>query len=184
MIYCVDLDGTMIPNDMSVTSFFEVIKKNPLKVFPCLIWYIKGGRALLKYNLEKLYSFNVSDLNFNQKLISFLNTEFQKPENEIYLVSGSTYLIVKKIADNFEFFKGAYGSSSEVNLIGNNKLAFINEQFKDQEVCYIGNSKSDFKVWKGVPYGVVISDNEEFINDAKRHTKIIEVFSHCWVKED
>ena len=49
MIYCVDLDGTLITYDMSVISFLRTVKPN-LKLWPkCLFWYLTGGRA--KYAL-------------------------------------------------------------------------------------------------------------------------------------
>ena len=43
----VDLDGTLVKTDLMVESFFALIKQNPLLVFLCPFWLLKG-RAFLK----------------------------------------------------------------------------------------------------------------------------------------
>ncbi|MGN1392530.1 MAG: hypothetical protein ACI4V7_00590 [Succinivibrionaceae bacterium] len=181
MIYCIDLDGTLIKNDMSVTSFKKYIKVNPLNIFKCIYWYIIGTRSLVKFNLGQWYKFDVNDLPYNKQLIQFLeNLSKQDPESEIYLVSGSTQQIVDKIASNFSFFKAGFGSSKKINLTGNNKLLFIKSKFEEKSICYAGNSKVDFKVWKGVSTGIVVSDDETFINKAKDVTQVIGVYKNIW----
>ena len=176
MIYCVDLDGTLISNDMSVTSFFETILKKPQLIPACYRWHHEGGRARLKYNIGEIYNVNISRLKFNLELIDYLKELAENPDNSIYLVSGSTQSIVSKIASYFSFFKEGFGSSIDVNLTGKNKLALIKKYFGDSDVCYIGNARVDLKVWEGTHSGIVVSNCGSFISSAKKVTRIEKVF--------
>ena len=181
MIYCVDLDGTLVQNDMSVTSFWYCLKRNPLIVFNCIFWYLKGKRSYIKHNLAPRFKFDVASLKYNEQLISWLEELKKDESNEIYLVSGSTQSVVDKIASNFSFFAKGYGSTLEINLTGNNKLEFIKKTFNDvNNICYVGNSRVDFHVWAGVGYAAVVSDNENFNNKAHDTAKVLKVFRGSW----
>lgn len=181
MIYCVDLDGTLIKNDMSVTSFWYCFRHNPFIIFLCMYWYFCGRRSLLKLELSKRFKFEVSKLNYNKNLISWLE-ELHSCNNDIYLVSGSTNEIVKTIADYFPFFSGCYGSSKDINLTGYNKMNFLKVNFnKYEDICYVGNSRVDLKVWEGTKFAAVVSDNESFIKEASSKSNVIKVFRNSWV---
>src|SRR4029079_7346731 len=45
-----DLDGTLIAGDLLYKSFFSILRRNPLIVFSCAAWLLKG-RAALKRQL-------------------------------------------------------------------------------------------------------------------------------------
>lgn len=177
MIYCVDLDGTLITYDMSVISFLRTVKPN-LKLWPkCLFWYLTGGRAKVKTKVAKLYDFKPQNLPFNEELIAHLREiKAKDPSAEMFLVSGSDDGIVKRIANEFDFFTDGYGTSSKINLTGKRKLAFIKKQFPQAEICYVGNSRVDLEVWAGVEAAIVVSDNQTLIARAKNLTKVLKVF--------
>ncbi len=175
MIYCVDLDGTLIKNDMSVTSFFAMALRRPFLLGKFFRWHREGGRALLKHRLGEIYEFDPADLKFNAELVAYLEELARDPANEIYLVSGSTQKIVDRIAARFPFFRGAFGSSPEINLTGRNKLALIRARFGAGPVCYAGNARVDLKVWKGTDSAIVVSARRRFIKKAGAATKIEKV---------
>ncbi len=184
MIYCTDLDGTLIPNDMSVTSFFSVNLKNPLMLIPSLWWLIRSGgrREVLKFYIARRYAFDPAKLSWNREVLDFLREQAANPENEVYIVSGSADALVKKIAFYHGFFRNGFGTNPEVNLVGKNKLAYLRRRFPDQEICYIGNSRTDLRVWEGVSSGMVVSDNQRLIEEAKSVTRIDRVFPPKWEK--
>ena len=45
-----DLDGTLIAGDLLYKSFFSILRRNPLIVFSCAAWLLRG-RAALKRQL-------------------------------------------------------------------------------------------------------------------------------------
>ena len=45
-----DLDGTLIAGDLLYKSFFSILRRNPLIVFSCARWLLRG-RAALKRQL-------------------------------------------------------------------------------------------------------------------------------------
>lgn len=184
MIFCIDLDGTLIKNDMSVTSFKDIVKAKPLMLFKCAYWLVKGTRSLTKFKLGEIYEFDVEKLNYNQNLIKYLRDLAKDSNNKFYLVSGSTQSVVSKIATHFEFFEEGFGSSPTVNLTGKNKLAFIRKQFGSENICYAGNSRVDFKVWSGGIEAIVVSDSDDFINRAKSITNVKQVFKNSWNNTD
>ena len=181
MIYCVDLDGRRIKKEMTVTSFFACIKRNPGLLVLCLFWYIKGKRPLLKEELANRYAFDPGKLPYNHKLLEWLKELKQDPSNKLYLVSGSSQSVVDIISSYIGLFDNAYGSNGIVNLTGNNKLTFIKETFGDtNNICYIGNAQVDFKVWEGVKYAVVVSNNERFIAKAQTTAVVLKVFENSF----
>lgn len=186
MIYCVDLDGTLSKGDMSMRAFVYLSVRNPLWIVKAGFYLLAkfGDRKLLKFKMNEHYKFKVEDLYFNEELIEFLKGVKKENlnRNSVYLISGSSDDVVKKIAQKFSFFDGAFGSREDVNLISINKLSFIKKMYPNQDLCYIGNSKADFKVWSGVKYGIVVSDDPRIIEEAKKRTEILKVISPKWSK--
>lgn len=186
MIYCVDLDGTLSKGDMSMRAFVYLSVRNPLWIIKAGFYLLAkfGDRKLLKFKMNEHYKFKVEDLYFNEELIEFLKGVKKENlnRNSVYLISGSSDDVVKKIAQKFSFFDGAFGSREDVNLISSNKLSFIKKMYPNQDLCYIGNSKADFKVWSGVQYGIVVSDDPRIIEEAKKRTEILKVISPKWSK--
>lgn len=186
MIYCVDLDGTLSKGDMSMRAFVYLSVRNPLWIVKAGFYLLAkfGDRKLLKFKMNEHYKFKVEDLYFNEELIEFLKGVKKENlnRNSVYLISGSSDDVVKKIAQKFSFFDGAFGSREDVNLISINKLSFIKKMYPNQDLCYIGNSKADFKVWSGVQYGIVVSDDPRIIEEAKKRTEILKVISPKWSK--
>src|SRR5882757_7283582 len=41
-----DLDGTLIEGDLLYISFFSILRRNPLIVFSCAAWLLRGRPAL------------------------------------------------------------------------------------------------------------------------------------------
>ncbi len=146
-ILCVDLDGTLIKTDMLLESFIFSFKKNPFVIFFCLFWLLSGGKAKLKHKLALKYVFDPSLLPYNDKFLDFL----KKRKNdgcELSLVSASSEIIVKKIADYLGLFSDSFGSDSVNNLSSLKKADFLLKKYGDKNFVYCGNSPDDIPVWK------------------------------------
>ena len=86
-ILFVDLDGTYTKTDLLYESFLTAFKLNPLIIFHCLLWILKG-RAYLKQQLSELVDVTVSDLPLNRQFVSFLKKEKERGRS-LYLATAS-----------------------------------------------------------------------------------------------
>ena len=66
----------------------------------------------------------------------------------VYLISGSHQLLVDQIDRHLRIFFESFGTNINFNMVGENKVKFINSELKILEFDYLGNSKQDLTIWK------------------------------------
>ena len=64
-ILFVDLDGTLIKEDLSDLAFANSLKTNPLKLIFYLIVFFFKGKSYLKEKISKNFFIPMENLNFN-----------------------------------------------------------------------------------------------------------------------
>ena len=145
-ILFVDLDGTLIKEDLTDLAFIEYLKSKPLKLLIYLIIFLFKGKSYLKEKISKNYIVPIDKLNFNRASLDYIK-EVKKRHRVVYLISGSHQLLVNQINNHLKIFFEAFGTRSNFNMIGKNKIKFINEQLKILEFDYLGNSNQDLPIW-------------------------------------
>lgn len=143
----VDLDGTLIQGDLSHKAFFYFFKTNPVLCIYHLFIFLFLGRPYLKEKISKNYIVELSNLNKNKQCIEYIE-EAKNNNRTVFLISGSHQFLVNQISNQLNFFNDAYGTHKNFNMIGKNKIAFINQKLKIFDFDYIGNSKQDLPIWK------------------------------------
>lgn len=143
----VDLDGTLIREDLSHMAFFYCFKKKPLLCLYYLFIFLFLGRAYLKEKISKNFIVDLSRLKKNHKCIEFIK-EAKNFNRMIYLISGSHQLLVDQVSNQLNLFNGVFGTHKNFNMIGKNKIVYINQKLKIFDFDYIGNSKQDLPIWK------------------------------------
>ena len=133
----VDLDKTLIKNDLFQELFVKCFFKNPLQTIYLLY---KHGVLHMKHKL--LTSENFKEINIlpNEQVVSLLKSEYEDGR-DIYIVTASNQEYADKIKSLFQFIKKAYGSK-KTNLKGFNKLKFIKKHI-GEKFDYYGDSRSD-----------------------------------------
>ena len=66
----------------------------------------------------------------------------------VYLISGSHQILVDQIDQDLKIFFESFGTTSNFNMVGYNKVKFINEKLNIIEFDYLGNSKKDLPIWE------------------------------------
>ena len=66
----------------------------------------------------------------------------------VYLISGSHQILVDQIDQHLKIFFESFGTKNNFNMVGNNKVKFINEKLNIIEFDYLGNSKKDLPIWR------------------------------------
>jgi 4-hydroxybenzoate polyprenyltransferase len=141
-----DLDGTLIKSDLFIESLLIYIKLNFYHIF-IAIYKLITQRIAFKNYITHSFKPNAKNIPFNTELISWLKKQKQEGR-EIYLVTGSTKSSVALIKSKLTIFSNIYNSSQNQNLVGSEKAKFLIEKFGREKFDYIGNSITDFKVWK------------------------------------
>ncbi len=177
---CIDLDGTLIRTDLLYECFKLAIKTNILSIMPMLFWLIKGGRPCLKTELALRYidKINYQDLPYQKDLIDWLKEQKQL-KKEIILVTGSSLLLARKIADEVKVFDAVYGTEKGRNLTGKTKACFLQSLYP-KGYLYAGNELKDIHVWKGSGYAIFVNLSDKNRERAlKEHIIPVKTFKNC-----
>ena len=156
-IICVDLDGTLIRNDLSWGSAEKFVKRNFFNIFKLIFWCFKGI-PYLKYKLAEKIEINPSALPYNFELLSYL-TRKKSEGSRIYLTTGATEKYAKQVADYLQIFDGVFASDLRTNLVGKNKAQKLTRVFPDG-FAYAGNSADDLHVWKKASKKILVNPSE------------------------
>jgi phosphoserine phosphatase len=151
---CVDLDGTLTDSDLLIESFLALIKKNPLYLFHCIAWLLRG-KGYLKAQIAARVAIDVSLLPYNARLVDFLKQE-RSSGRDLYLCTASDQRFAEQIASHFGFFKGVMASNETRNLSSINKAGALTAEFGAQGFDYCGNARADVPVWKQARKAIVV----------------------------
>ena len=168
-ILFVDLDGTLIKEDLSDLAFINSLKTNPLKLIIYLIVFFLKGKSYLKEKISKNYIVPIEKLNFNDAALNYIR-DVKNRHRIVYLISGSHQLLVNQIDKHLRIFFESFGTNIDFNMVGENKVKFINNELKILEFDYLGNSKQDLPIWKytkKIIFTNVSKDLREIINSSK-----------------
>ena len=145
-ILFVDLDGTLIKEDLSNLAFMDYLKKKPLKTLYHLIVFLFKGKPYLKEIISKDFRVPVESLTFNKGALDYVR-DIKNRHRVVYLISGSHQILVDQFQDHLKIFFEAFGTNKKFNMVGQNKVKFINESLNINNFDYFGNSKKDLPIW-------------------------------------
>jgi 4-hydroxybenzoate polyprenyltransferase/phosphoserine phosphatase len=191
---CVDLDGTLTDSDLLIESFLALIKQNPLYLFHCIAWLLRG-KGYLKAQIAARVTIDVSLLPYNARLVEFLKQE-RSSGRDLYLCTASDQRFAEQIASHFGFFKGVMASNETHNLSGTNKAGTLTAEFGAHGFDYCGNARADVPVWKQSRKAIVVggksiqaaaqrANQATVIFDSKRsfiRSSLKEMRVYQWVK--
>lgn len=188
----VDLDGTLIRNDLIEETVIRFLIERPWRIFLILYWWSKG-RAHLKQKVAQRVLVDVTLLPYREEVLAWLR-EQGASGRKLLLVSGSDQSYVTAIADHLKIFSQAKGSDGKTNCIGSKKAAWLVDQFGEKGFDYAGNSRVDRKVWARAQEAVVVHPASSAFSDLLRISKRFTVArlsplvlfktlrAHQWVK--
>jgi apolipoprotein N-acyltransferase len=161
---CVDLDGTLIQTDLLWESLARLLRRNPLWLFPVVIWWVRG-RAFLKQQLARRVSIDPATLPYQQPFLAFLR-EQKSAGRKLILVTASDREMALPVANHVGLFDEVLASDGRTNLRGPNKLKALVGKFGEHGFDYAGNSPVDLAVWRGARLAIVVNAREGLVNRA------------------
>jgi phosphoserine phosphatase len=146
-ILFVDLDGTLIKEDLSALAFSHSLKNNPFKTLFYLFIFLFKGKPYLKEKISKNFTVPFANLTFNKAALNFIK-EAQNKHRVVYLISGSHQTLVDQMDNFLNIFFESFGTRGNFNMVGSNKVQFIKDKLKIHDYDYLGNSHKDLPIWK------------------------------------
>ncbi|GAB1452046.1 UbiA family prenyltransferase [Draconibacterium sp.] len=169
----VDLDGTLIHTDLLYEGLVILVKKNPIYIFLCLLWLIKG-KIYFKKEIYKRIQIPYNLLPLNNELVYYLKEELLDGR-QLILATASLKLNAQEFAETIPIFHRIYGSE-KVNLKGENKLNVLIDEFGEYNFDYIGNSHSDLTIFAKARYSFLVNPSRSLEKKARR----ISNLKHIW----
>ena len=161
-ILFVDLDGTLIKEDLSDLAFSHSLKNQPFKTLFYLFVFLFKGKPYLKEKISKNYKIPFNNLTFNKAAFDFIR-EQKNHHRVVYLISGSHQILVDQIAKYLNIFFEAFGTRNNFNMVGSNKVRFIKENLKINDFDYLCNSHQDLPIWKYTQRAIYTNATPELI---------------------
>ena len=161
----VDLDGTLIDTDILYEGFIILLRKNPLYIFHCLLWLIRG-KVHFKNFIFRTITVRYELLPYNKDLLRFLQAESVKGR-KLVLATAALQSNALEISKIFPIFDEVYGTE-KVNLKGGNKLKVLINQFGESKFDYIGNSHADLKIIASSRYSYLVNPSRFLERKAKK----------------
>ena len=165
-ILFVDLDGTLIKEDLSNVAFSHSLRNFPFKTLLYLLVFLFKGKPYLKYKISKDFSIPFENLAFNKTAFDFIR-EVKNRHRTVYLISGSHQVLVDQITKKFNIFFESFGTRDNFNMVGSNKVKFIKENLKIHDFDYLGNSNKDLPIWEYTKRAIYTNASKKLIKTIK-----------------
>lgn len=180
----VDLDGTLVHTDLLFESFLSAFKSNPLIVFSCLLWLVKG-KAYLKSRLAERSKVDVTVLPYNRAVLDYVRDAGQYA----VLATATDYRIAESISAHLGIFDGVHGTDATRNLSGSRKADKLNSLFGKGGYDYIGNEHVDWSIWQSSARAIVANGSSSLIERVRsQHNDVVVLespkvnFAKAWIK--
>lgn len=144
---CVDLDGTLIKNDLTFWSVRAFVQKKVFNIFRLAFFVISKGWAYAKNAVAQEIDLDMKVVEYNKKFVDFL-AEKRRFGTSLFLATASSEIYANKIADDLGIFDGVFASNDDVTLAAATKAKTLCTIFGEKGFIYAGNSKDDLKVWE------------------------------------
>src|SRR5882757_11552833 len=159
-----DLDGTLIAGDLLYISFFSILRRNPLIVFSCAAWLLRG-RPALKRQLALRNRIDWDRLRLHQDVVALAQRE-KTAGRQIVLATAADAILAGQLASRLNIFDQVFASDGERNLKGRAKACLLRKRYP-QGFIYAGDSKSDLSVWRHAD-GVIVVNASQSVAEAAR----------------
>ena len=152
---CIDLDGTLIKEDVTWAATVLLLKQAPWKIGHLVCWLL-CGRGRLKERLGQHVLLDPAQLTYHPELIAFIREERQRGRY-IVLATAADQRIASAIAAHVGIFDEVLASDGIINLRAKRKAQALCQRFGEGQFTYAGNSKDDLKVWAHAASVIIVN---------------------------
>jgi 4-hydroxybenzoate polyprenyltransferase len=171
----VDLDETLISTDLLHEGLILLLRKNPLYLFSCVIWILRG-KAYLKNKIFTLIHIPAELLPYNTEILELLKREAEGGR-KLVLATASLLSNALAIAAIHPIFYKIYGTENNVNLKSDKKLSLLIREFGKSKFDYIGNSYSDLKIFASARYSYLVNPSFLVRTKARKKSHVKQIWN-------
>ena len=146
----VDLDGSLLATDVTMESFFRAVKLRPAVILQAPVWFLKGGRPLVKRRLLETAPLTQTTWPYCQDVVDLLRKH--KAEGcHLVLATASDRAIAQRVAEDLGLFDAVLATDGPINLKGPNKLLAMEAYCQEhgfETFAYVGDAPADLPIWK------------------------------------
>ena len=153
-VLCVDLDGTLIRGNVLWECVLVLLKTRPFTLLLFPFWLL-SGRASLKRELAARVHLDPSRLPYRQQVLDLLQQE-KAAGCRIALATAADRKLAEAISSYLGLFDEVHASDGQLNLKGENKAAFLGQQYAQTGFEYVGDSAADIEVWRNARAAYVV----------------------------
>lgn len=170
MPLCVDLDGTLIRNDVTAWSVESFVRRGFWNVFRLLFWVLSKGWAHAKRRIaQEVPLDDMSLLQYNKGFLDYLISQ-SRAGVHLFLATGSDEIYAKKVSEHLGIFDGVFASNGEVSLSGKTKADALCMIFGERGFVYAGNSGDDVAVWARSAAAILVNPRKAALEGIRKMT--------------
>lgn len=164
-IICVDLDGTLIKNDLFVEMLVAFVFKNVTHIFKVLFWLFQGI-AKAKFEISQHMPVSSSSMLFEPQLVEYLLKE-KNNKSFICLATASPVAYADAVAKALPVFDIVIASDERINRKKTEKLNALKLAIGDKPFVYAGNSADDRHLWSEAFKGIYVNAPVQDVSKAR-----------------
>jgi phosphoserine phosphatase len=167
----VDLDHTLIDTDLLFLSSLGVLSKRPWLIFHYLFWLWKG-KGFLKDQLVRRFEINISELPYNEDVISFI-MQRKKQGSQIVLATASHKNYAFAVAKHLKIFDDVMASNKDFNLSSHNKAETLVKRYGEKNFDYMGDHMRDIPVWEVSNLSIIVNATNRIITNTNHLNTLV-----------
>lgn len=171
----VDLDGTLIKNDLLAETASLFLIEQPFRFYKLLVW-LAEGKSILKSRLAECTCIDVTSLPYNEELLKWLRTE-KAQGRRIVLATASHRVLADQVAVHLGLFDDVLATDGTTNLKANAKRDALVSQYGERGFDYVGNDWPDVTVWQSAAKAHVVSCSSRLVEKARSHGNLGMTFT-------
>lgn len=163
---CVDLDGTLTPVDTLQELLLDMARREPRALLRMPLWLARG-RAWFKAQAAKHGRIDAQVLPYREDLLEWLRKQ-KAAGRRLVLATGANEAVARRVAQHLALFDEVHASDEHTNLAGAAKRAVLVKRFGERGFDYVGNARTDLRVWAGAREAVVVGAGRRLQRQAAR----------------
>lgn len=172
---CVDMDGTLLRIDTLHEAVFFAVLTDWRVAFHLPIW-IADGKARVKQELARRWTFDVVTLPYNPTLLEYLRTQ-RAAGRRLVLCTAAHRDIADRVAQHLGLFDEVIATEGTVNLRGAAKAELLCRRFGRNGFVYAGNDATDHAVWDCAAAAVVVNASAAVCRTAQARHPVTTVLN-------
>ena len=173
-VLVVDLDGTLIKNDLLVETAIDLLKRSPSSL-PLLAIWLARGKANLKEEIAARATIDPAALPYHREFLEFLRGE-HAAGRKLWLATGSHRKLAEQVAAHLGIFDRVLATEHGRNLSGAVKRETLLSELGPKGFDYAGNALVDLEIWPDARRVLVVHPERGVEAAASRRFRVERLF--------